>query len=256
VKRLPVEDMSRDEGSTYFIGNPSLGIAGDFPKATRDYDAVTAYFNKTFSDLWLAQLSYTWSRAFGNYPGLFRAETGQLHPNINSDFDLISLLKNRTGLLPGDATHSIKAFGAKEFVFAQNFSANLGLSYRGTSGTPISYLVGHPIYGPGEGFLIPRGAGGRTPFVHRIDANLGLNYKLSKDNILTANMDVFNIFNFQTVTAVDENFTFGTLAPIEGGTKAQADALDPATTGKNPNFLKPTQYQSPRSIRFGVKMTF
>jgi len=96
--------------------------------------------------------------------------------------------------------------------------------------------------------------------VHRIDANLGLNYKLSKDNIVTANVDIFNIFNFQQITSVDETFTDDALTPIKNGTPAQANALDPndPTTGfnKNPNFLKPTAYQSPRSFRFGVKMTF
>ncbi|HRI08631.1 MAG TPA: TonB-dependent receptor, partial [Nannocystaceae bacterium] len=32
-----IEDMSRDEATTYFIGNPGHGIASDFPKVVRDY---------------------------------------------------------------------------------------------------------------------------------------------------------------------------------------------------------------------------
>ena len=65
-----VEDMSNNDGQTYFIGNPGEGIADSFPKAKRTYDAVTVALNKTFSDLWLAQVSYTWSRLTGNYDGL------------------------------------------------------------------------------------------------------------------------------------------------------------------------------------------
>src|SRR4029078_11684305 len=70
-----IEDISRDEAQTYFIGNPGYGIAKDFPKATRDYDAVTLTLQKTFADLWLAQVSYTASYLRGNWAGLFRPET-------------------------------------------------------------------------------------------------------------------------------------------------------------------------------------
>ena len=36
----------------------------------------------------------------GNYDGLYQVSTGQLDPNINSDFDLVSLTQNRNGPLP------------------------------------------------------------------------------------------------------------------------------------------------------------
>src|SRR6185369_11752376 len=111
-----IEDMSRDEANTYFIGNPGYGIARDFPKPVRDYDAGTVFFQKAFSSGWLGQASYTLSSLRGNYAGLFRPETGQLDPNINSDFDLRSLLVNHTGPLPGDRTHQLKLYGAKDFV--------------------------------------------------------------------------------------------------------------------------------------------
>jgi outer membrane receptor protein involved in Fe transport len=42
-----IEDMSRDGGNTYFLGNPSEGFAKDFPKPVRNYDAVTLYLNRT-----------------------------------------------------------------------------------------------------------------------------------------------------------------------------------------------------------------
>jgi hypothetical protein len=102
-----IEDMSRDEAQTYFIGNPGRGIAKDFPEAQRIYDAVNVYIQKTFSDRWLAQANYTVSWLRGNYAGLFRPETGQLDPNINSDFDWTSLHANRKGGLPGDRRHEI-----------------------------------------------------------------------------------------------------------------------------------------------------
>jgi hypothetical protein len=71
-----IEDMSRDEATTYFIGNPGSGIAKDFPKGQRDYDGVSLFFTKNFSDKWLAQVSYTLSYLRGNIAGLYRSETG------------------------------------------------------------------------------------------------------------------------------------------------------------------------------------
>ena len=65
-------------------------FADSFPNAKRTYDAVTILFSKNFSDLWLAQVSYTWSQLRGNYDGLFNpgslgSQTGspQLDPNNN-----------------------------------------------------------------------------------------------------------------------------------------------------------------------------
>jgi len=76
------------------------------------------------------------------------------------------------------------------------------------------------------------------------------------------------------VTATDENFTFGNVIPVVGGTPADlagckgamakgACKLKSADTGGafdptqyNTNFGKPTAYQSPRQWRFNAKVTF
>jgi outer membrane receptor protein involved in Fe transport len=279
-----IEDMSRDDGNSYFLGNPGSGFAKEFPRPERNYDAVTFYVNRNFADGWLAQANYTWSRLYGNYPGLFRPETAQLDPNILSDFDLISLLANRTGLLPFDRTHAIKVFGAKEFNFTNELSASVGLSYRGASGTPINYFGAHDLYGTDESFVLPRGSGGRTPWINTIDSNVGVNYRVSKDSVVSFTLDVFNLFNFQGVDAVDQTYTVLNVAPIEGGTPADLENLPGRVTWQegserfrdadgdgeaetpvpfgtvegdvNKNFKNPTRYQSPRQVRFGVRYTF
>ncbi|HWL89047.1 MAG TPA: TonB-dependent receptor, partial [Polyangiaceae bacterium] len=51
-----IEDMSKDEGATFFIGNPGKGLASSIPESVRNYDAGTVYFMKTFADQWLAQV--------------------------------------------------------------------------------------------------------------------------------------------------------------------------------------------------------
>ncbi len=260
-----IEDMSRDEGQTYFIGNPGSGIATDFPAAERTYDAMNIYFEKKFdgNDIvhWLASGSYTLSYLRGNWAGLFRPETTQLDPNGNSDFDLVSLLGNRTGPLPGDKTHQIKVYGAVEFTPGK-FIGDLGLGFTSHSGEPTNYLGSHELYGDGEVYLLPRGSGERLPWVHRFDLHIGVGSKLAKDSNMVFTMDIFNLFNFQTVTAIDENYTFSAAAPITDGTPGDlknlkhtdGTALDPDEV--NPNFGHPSSYQSPRQFRFGVKATF
>jgi len=182
-----VEDMSTTGGLTYFLGNPGEGIGSTFPKATRTYNAVTVFFNKTFADLWLAQVSYTWSRLYGNYDGLFAPNYGpnQLDPNITALFDFPQFLKNGTGNLAGDVTHAIKVFLAKEFVITPVFSFSLGGSFNANSGFPIEPLGSDPAYGDGIVYILQRGTTSRTPWVTSFDAKLGLNYRLTKDSVIT-----------------------------------------------------------------------
>jgi hypothetical protein len=266
-----IEDMSNDEGNTLFIGNPGSGIGSAFPKAVRDYDAVTIYFAKVFSDFWQAQASYTYSSLRGNYSGLYRAENGQLDPNVSSDFDLKSLMANRFGPLDADRTHQVKAFVSKEFVIDASTSFVVGLTYQGVSGGPINYLASHPSYGSNESFVLPRGSGGRLPWVHDFDGKVGVSYRLTKENVLSVTADVFNLFNFAAPIAVDQTISEGDLLPVTPvAGQSNNDALltakkvdantyeisDVTAKDLNPNFKRVTAYQSPRSVRFGIKVSF
>lgn len=261
-----IEDMSVDEAATYFIGNPGSGIASSFPEAERDYDAVTLYLYKTFKNQWLAQASYTVSYLRGNYAGLFRPETTQLDPNSNADFDLVVLTQNRYGSLPGDRTHELKIFGAKDFDLGKRMVLQLGLRANARSGEPTSVLGSEDVigYGTDEVFILERGSGERLPWIFSVDPHVGWQFELGKESALTLYMDVFNVFNFQGVTRVDETYTGSGVFAIDG-----ADSLDrlgelrSSATGEaitqaelNPNFGRPTQYQSPRTFRFGGKVTF
>jgi hypothetical protein len=275
-----IEDMSRDDGTTFFLGNPGKGYSTDFPEARRNYDAVNVYYNKVFSNQWLAQVSYTWSQLQGNYSGLFRADTGQISPNLTRDFDLLSLTINRDGPLPGNRTHAFKFFGAKEFQLGKDMTLDVGGGYRARSGAPLNYLGFHPRRSGSETFILPRGSAGEMPWVHNVDTHVGFNRKLFGDYTLSFTLDVFNVFNFQEVTAVDQTVTFAQVHPIEGGgSRADVEscltgdtigpdcrvylASSPLESPKqisksdlNPNFRKPVAYQAPRSIRFGMKLSF
>ena len=226
-----IEDMSNNDGASYFIGNPGQGIASTFPKAQRTYNAVTVQFTKNFADLWLAQASYTWAKLEGNLDGLFRPQDNQLDPNINSTFDLRALLLNQYGPLSGDITHSLKLFLAKEFVITPVFSFSLGGSFNANSGTPINALGAQAVYGDRQAFIVNQGSAGRLPWVTSLDLKVNLSWRLGKDSVVTGGLEIFNVFNSQRPTTVDDRYTTGVVGPIIGANNGQIPTTTPPGYG-------------------------
>ncbi len=255
-----IEDMSRDNLQTFILGNPGYGIATDFPKAERTYDAVTLYFMKTFTDDWLMSASYTISYLRGNLSGLYNTANNELNPNHNADYDTKAFTVNRNGPLPGDRNHSIKVFGAKDWVIDPANRVMTGMALRGTSGEPINYWGNHVYYGEKMNMLLPRGSGGRLPWEFSVDLNVGYKFNIDKDKSLGLTVDIFNLFNFQEKTAVDDNYTHANAAGVQNGTLRDVKLTDsgaPLTQADvNPNFKSPTAYQPPRVFRFGIRGTF
>jgi hypothetical protein len=96
-------------------------------------------------------------------------------------------------------------------------------------------------------------------------------------------MDIFNLFNFQGVTQVDDTYTTaavlpivddkgnpGTLKdmPVRNADRTYQECKPPAckltyadgstfdVKDINPNFGQPSQYQTPRQFRFSAKVSF
>jgi outer membrane receptor protein involved in Fe transport len=262
-----VEDIGVN-GSDFFIGNPGYGIGSTYPPARRVYNSFVLALDKVYANGWLAQVSYTYQNLTGNLEGLIRTETQTLFPNANSDFDVHRLAVNREGPLPADIRHTVKAYVAKELVLAAWFSITMGAAYVGASGAPISWLGASSIYQNSEEYLFPRGSGGRLPWQHTIDVNGAVNFKFSKDTVLTLSVNVFNLFNFQQVTGVDENYTLippgPGVAPVPNGNPAtdRGKIVDDQTgqplkpSDVNPHFFQPTAYQPPRQVRFQARLSF
>jgi hypothetical protein len=254
-----IEDMSRDGGATIFFGNPGRGIARDFPAATRRYDAFHLQFSKRMAHSWIAQASYTLSWLRGNYSGLFRPEDQQFDPHQNADFDLRELYANREGPLPGDRRHFIKVFTAKQLDLPRGYGYLMpGLAVRAYSGEPTNFLGAYEQYIDNV-YVEPRGSGERLPWTTSIDLRLAYGIKLDKSHSISFTVDVFNLFNFQSIIARDERYTATNVRQTDGGRVADLqDAagapFDPSQ--RNLNFGKATAYQAPRIFRFGLKGTF
>jgi hypothetical protein len=273
-----IEDMSANDGNSYFLSNPgepcsaasmSAGACGQYgvtglgqvvavPAPRRVYDGVTLAFTHTFFFGWELDASYTHSALRGNYPGLFNATTG-LHPNSLSEYDLLSLLPSRDGPLPGDDPNSFKFDGAYTKELNSRMRFNLGGTLRIDEGGPLNYLGSHPLYGPGEAFILPRGSDGRLPWIWQINLRVSFEYALRKDCWLAASIDIFNLTDNRAATSVDENYTFDRVQPIVNGQPKDLAYLtntSGAPVALNPTFNQATGYQLPFTFRLGAKLSF
>jgi hypothetical protein len=305
-RTLPVviEDISTDGGNTYLITNPGedltdeamklhaeadrLIASGDpeqmalgelydqratsmeyiknFDKPTRNYDALQITAKQRPTRRSLLQASYTYSRSQGNYPGLFSTETGQLDPNLTSLYDLPDLMANRFGPLGLDRPHNLKIDGFYLFDFKKAGQLTTGASFRALSGIAHNALASHPTYGTGESYVLPRGAIERSPVTTQTDIHVAYGYQINKTTKLEGFVDIFNLFNAQEETDVDEIYTFDSAVPIVGGDRADlqhlktqdiATGLETQTTAiPNKNFAKLSSRQAPTSVRLGFRLIF
>jgi hypothetical protein len=132
-----------------------------------------------------------------------------------------------------------------------------GLSFSARSGMPRNYVSG--VLGNQIVFLLPRGAGGRTPTVTEFDGRLGYRRPLGPKMMLEGFIDFFNIFNQQTTLLVDDNYTYDGASSIVNGTPADlkyAKNIGGAPITKNPNYGQPLMFQQPFNGRFGLRLTF
>jgi outer membrane receptor protein involved in Fe transport len=296
-----IEDMSSDGGSNYLIGNPSANydeeadkleelamdvLSGPAPNESlaalyrsrasqlrsvknfdppqRNYDAlqVSAKTRATRNSLLLA--TYTYSRAVGNYPGLFSTETNQLDPNITSMYDLPDLMPNRYGPSGLDRPHNLKVDGFYQFDLKKAGLVVFGASVRAQSGIPGNTLAAHPIYGQRESYLLPRGAEYRSPASMTIDTHTSYGYQVNKDVRIEGYLEIFNLLNQQPELSIDDNYTTNSALPIVGGDRGDLDHAKSIVRGRqtasivtrNLNYGKTATRQTPLTGQIGFRLTF
>ncbi len=178
-----------------------------FPKAQRIYKALDFYLEHPLSESWYGKINYTWSQSVGNTEGQTLSDIGQTDVAATQSWDFPELMQNAKGRLPNDRTHQVKAYGfynlTKDWTLGGNFVYE--------SGRPKNCLGNNPDndpfdYGSAyhfcEGSASKRGTKGQLPANVRVDTNVmhhpdflpGLVFKF----------DIFNLFNRQSIQAVDE----------------------------------------------------
>ncbi len=280
-----IEDFLVPSVGDYFIANPGQGTLGQSlgfydgssapaPLATRVNDAVQLTATKRFSNNWQFLASYVWSKLEGNYDGTFQNSTGQLDPNINSAFDYGDFLVNAQGRLSNDRTHTVKFDGSYQFGKGMASGLQLGLSTHWYSGLPLTAYGYSFAYANWEYYLNPRGTLGRGPSDYDADVHIGYPIKLGSTASATVIGDVFNLFNRQAITRLDQRYNLvqdGQCAGIpdavcngDGGLQHSGSTLNPISqlanpkaTATNPDFLRTGDaFTGQRSLRLGIRITF
>jgi hypothetical protein len=243
-----LEDMSADEGITYFIANPgvskpwtatsgryagttynprtALGVnstigttyAAGWPRPVRSYDAVSLTLTQAFSGRWLGLASYTWSSLRGNFGGAFRTEDGRLSPNATTEYDAVSTLPNRTGPMGLDRTHQVKVAGAYTLPVSSEVELAGGLSLVAVSGAPVNVMGGDLVGSFDSQFVLPRGSAGRLPWTVNLDLSAQVTWRLPGSLALRLSLDVFNVLDLSAVQWVDPVYTYDVVNPIPGAT--------------------------------------
>jgi hypothetical protein len=282
-----IEDFLVPSSGEYFIANPGEGTLGQSlgfydgehtapaPLAERKNNSVELSLRKRYSNNWQLLASYVFSKLEGNYDGTFQNSTGQLDPNINSAFDYADFLVNAQGPLSNQHKHQLKLDGSYSVPTGAVNGLNFGASFRWLSGLPLTAYGYSLAYANWEYYLTPRGSVGFGPADYEMDVHVGYPIKFgssgAKANIL---LDVFNLFNRQAITVLDQRYNLisdGACAGIpealcngDGGLITTGNSLTPAgslgnpsATATNPDFLRAgTFFTQPRSARFGVRFSF
>ena len=279
-----IEDFLIPEQGEYFIANPGSGIGKEMgfydyvhtaeaPTPKRISTAFEVQARKRFSNNWQFLASAVFSKLEGNYDGTFQVSTGQLDPNINSAFDYADFLVNADGRLSNDRTTQLKFFGSYEFTEGPK-GLNVGASTFWLSGTPLNAYGYSFAYQNWEYYLVPRGSLGRGPSQWEMDLNLQYPIRLGENRRIDVIADIFNLFNRQSITQLDERYNLiqdgecggipSAICNGDGGIATTGNTLTPAgtlsnprQTATNPDYLKAgIRFTPQRSIRIGARFSF
>jgi hypothetical protein len=303
----------------YVIGNPGTGLACTVAtsfgtpctKAERKYDALELRADKRLNNHYFFNVSYTYSKLFGNYSGLASSDeltgaNGRTSPNVSRYFDLpfepyTIEGKPNNGRLATDRPHVFKAYGGYDFDWSKTNSTTVSFFATAQSGTPLtSYItyLGIPIVASHRGDL------GRTAKVYSMDLNIDHTYKFGRDSRISFQpfVNILNLFDRKSETTRQNLLTLNSISntalrqggcPVTtcvnsltpytllfqpGGGAAVSSAIkgylqglnvpagvtDPTSTTARTNaaardlntYNTPTNWTTPREVRFGARLFF
>nr|WP_316627947.1 TonB-dependent receptor [uncultured Brevundimonas sp.] len=252
-------DLQGDAPGSAAYNPQTITLTADdlrFPEVEREYQALEFTFNRPFDGVWSLAGSYTLGRSYGNYEGAIKSDVGQTDTSITQDFDHYTNTIGAEGYLPNHRRHTLKVYGSyqvNDYVsLGGNFTAQSGrkfgcLGYApdsadilspDPSGTPSAWFC--PIGAGGSVIPTPRGSQGETDWTYNFDLNAAFTlFRKEGRGELVGTVDIFNLFDNDEVTRV-----------VEQGV-SRVDNTSPGAT-----FGLARTYQSPRSLRFGLRYRF
>lgn len=244
--------------------------AAGFPELKRNYSALEFNLERPFDGKWYTKLNYVWSHSYGTTEGQLRSDLfrsggalgsyqGQAAVSTTQSWDDASLMEHTNGDQSNDHRHQFKLYGYYQLTSEWGISGNLSM----VSGAPktclgnyadptdpgntdpagygSSAVTGGPYhfcYNPTTGTSEPSPPGSqhRLGWINQLD--VGLTYKPKfADGKLAFNLNVFNITNEDTATAV---YPFSQLPD----------------NSVNPLYGQAVVYQTPRYARLTASYDF
>lgn len=209
------EDGVDEEAVAFDLSAADIGL----PKPKRTYTALNFFLEHPFRDKWYGKLMYTWAKSKGNTEGQTKSDNGQSDVAVTSTWDFPELMEGANGYLPSDRRHTINGFGY--YQVAPEWA--VGGAFRLESGRPKNCFgdyagdgedIGGGQYGavffycgdgsgdPDGAVATPRGSAGRLPWSYTFDLNVV--YQPKYVDGLTLRADVFNLFNRQSTSSINE----------------------------------------------------
>lgn len=234
-------------------GLDTTGSAFDNPgrhggtPATRDTGLVAAEVATAPTTKLVLRAGYMYGRTIGSWSGAFDPREGAVL-YAGSDYDASSV--NLLGRLPSDVGHRtyIEAerggtLGPVKLAFAMRLTAG--------SGRPRSAVADSDN---GIIYLIPRDSAGRGPLVTQANIRIAARWQS-----LDITLDLFNVFQRETATSVDEIYAFGAVRPIDRGTPSDLVFLKTETGAdatRRATYATATSHQSPLAFVLGIRHAF
>ncbi len=232
--------------------------------AYRKYKTFTVEMNRRMRNNWSANVSYAWSKLYGNYDQDYAGgavfNTSSL---INDGPGTFTVDRFRDGVLSQDRTHVFKVLATYMPPWFEGFS--LGTYIRTQSGTPWQAM------GLSRGssltyinYLEPAGTN-RNPTWTNVDLLLRYDFRLGGTRRVGFEGRLLNMFNTETELSVDQrqylngrNLTYPTPSDpaclscwTDSWTSVQY--LNPIP---NPAYGNPTSYATPRRFLLSVLFEF
>jgi len=214
-----------------------------FPKLERKYVALDLFVERPFDGKWYGRIDYTWSQNYGNLEGQLNSDIGQIDVSTTLAGDYYELAQNAGGYLPNDRRHQLKANGY--YAFTPEFMVGGVLTV--ASGRPMNCRGQYPNIDPASpnygsyhffcnGQPVPRGTFGRLPNTVRFD--MSARYTPTWAPGLNVGLNVYNVFNRQSIANVNELYNQGTTSTI------------------NANWGRVQSYTTPRYVEFQLRYDF
>ena len=213
-----------------------------YPDAKRSYSAVDIKLERAWDEKWMVNMTYTWSKSYGNAEGYVKSDNGQDDAGLTTDWDYPYLMDGANGNLPSDRRHNLKIFGA----YSITEDLRVGVNMNAVSGRPWTalgngYTPDPDAYQYGSTYWVgdkqfSRGSMGRTPWTFNVDLNMTYTADIA-DSKLRSAVDIFNLFDASGINRYNEN------AEVVVGTSS-------------PTFGLPTSYQSSRRIQLSMSYDF